>query len=361
MPSTPYAGRTRFGLLPEPESNPASFVTSLVINGVILTLLIVFGTVVHHEIISRKMEQTEIYLPTTPPPEIKIKVKMPPVPKVPPPPEKPMIAMKLEPPKINVPKVEPKPEIKPLPQMKEALPNIPAAKPQTVALAPQPKAALSPTAAAAAIVPQQKPVMGPTHIGDPNAAAPNPNATRPANVASAGAFNGGSQGPAAAPRGIVGSAGIGNGVKPGTNGGAQGKVSSAGIIGGNGTSNTGGTQGATGHVGSAGIPGFAANNGAGSTPAAAAEPKTTPPVLLSSSKPEYTPEASQLKIQGDVVLRVTITTSGQVVVRGVIHGLGHGLDESAMRTAPTYKFRPATQNGQPVDFTTNIIIKFQTA
>jgi hypothetical protein len=50
-----------------------------------------------------------------------------------------------------------------------------------------------------------------------------------------------------------------------------------------------------------------------------------------------------------------------MVVHSVIHGLGHGLDEAAMRSAPTYKFRPATQNGQPVDYTTNIIIKFQTA
>jgi TonB family protein len=102
---------------------------------------------------------------------------------------------------------------------------------------------------------------------------------------------------------------------------------------------------------------------AGNTPASAAPvaTKTTPPVLLSHAAPEYTPEAKQLKIQGDVVLRVTITTSGEMVVHNVIHGLGHGLDESAMRSAPTYKFRPATQNGQPVEYTTNIIIKFQTA
>jgi outer membrane biosynthesis protein TonB len=58
---------------------------------------------------------------------------------------------------------------------------------------------------------------------------------------------------------------------------------------------------------------------------------------------------------------VTITTSGQMVVQSVIRGLGHGLDENAKKSAPTYKFRPATQNGQPVEYTTNIIIKFQTA
>jgi TonB family protein len=188
---------------------------------------------------------------------------------------------------------------------------------------------------------------------------PNPNATRPATVAALGNPYGGSQGKAEAPRGVVGSTGIGNGTRSGSNAGSIGKVASAGIPGGNGTAPSGGT-GSQGRVASAGIPAMAA---ASPTPGAAAPVanKTTPPILLSHAQPEYTAEAKQLKIQGDVVLRVTITTDGQMVVHNVIHGLGHGLDESAMRSAPSYKFRPATQNGQPVEYTTNIIIKFQTA
>jgi TonB family protein len=355
MPSTPYAGRTRFGLLPEPESNPASFVTSCIINGVILALLIVFGTVAHHEIQLRKMESTEIVFPTTPPPPIKIKVKVPPAPKVPEPPK--VQAAKLEPPKIKMPKIEPKPEVK-MPVVKEAMemPKVAAAKPAIV-LAPQPKAAL--TAAAPALTPQQHPVVEQVHLGDLNGVKPNPNANRPATVAALGNPYGGSEGKAEAPRGVVGSTGIGNGTRSGSNAGSIGKVASAGIPGGTGLAASGGT-GTQGHVASAGIPAMTTT---GNTPAsvAAAETKTTPPVLLSHAQPEYTPEAKQLKIQGDVVLRVTITTSGEMVVHNVIHGLGHGLDESAMRSAPTYKFRPATQNGQPVEYTTNIIIKFQTA
>jgi TonB family protein len=355
MPSTPYAGRTRFGLLPEPESNPASFITSCIINGVFLALLIVFGTVAHHEIQMRKMESTEIVFPTTPPPPIKIKVQVPPAPKVPEPPKVQMA--KLEPPKIKMPKVEPKPEIK-MPEVKEAMemPKVAAAKPAVV-LAPQPKAAL--TAAAPALTPQAHPVVEQVHLGDLNGVKPNPNATRPATVAALGNPYGGSQGKAEAPRGVVGSTGIGNGTRSGSNAGSIGKVASAGIPGGNGTAASGGT-GSQGHVASAGIPALPA---ASSAPAsvAAVENKTTPPVLLSHAQPEYTPEAKQLKIQGDVVLRVTITTNGEMVVHNVIHGLGHGLDESAMRSAPTYRFRPATQNGQPVEYTTNIIIKFQTA
>jgi len=49
-----------------------------------------------------------------------------------------------------------------------------------------------------------------------------------------------------------------------------------------------------------------------------------------------------------------------VLVKGVVHGLGHGLDEEA-RVAAQIRFRPATRNGQAVDLTTNITITFQLA
>ena len=357
MPSTPYTGRTRFGLLPEPESNPASFLTSCIINGGVLALLIIFGSLATHQLQLRKMESTEIVFPTTPPPEIKVKVKIPPQPKLPPI-EQPKIA-KLEAPKIFKPKLEPKPEIK-LPMVKEAikLPTIAAAKPSIV-LAPQPKAALA-TAAAPALTPQDHPKVEQVHLGDLNGVKPNPNATRPATIAALGNPYGGMKGDSKAPQGVVGSTGIGNGVKSGSNAGFEGRVASAGIPGGNGAAGTGGNGGGNARVAAAGIAAVTAPSPAG-VAAAPPEPKTTPPVLLSHAEPEYTTEARQLKIQGDVVLRVTINTDGQMVVHNVIHGLGHGLDESAMRSAPTYKFRPATQNGQPVPYTTNIIIKFQTA
>jgi len=190
MPSTSYAGRARFGLLPEPERNPASFLTSCIINASILALLILLGTVAHHEIELRKMESTEIVFPTTPPPEIKVKVKIPPAPKLPAPPTPQIV--KLDPPKINLPKPEPKPEVKVL-AVKEAMAKMPtAAKPQIV-LAPQPKAALA-QAAAPALTPQAHPSVEPVHLGDMNGAKPNPNATRPANIAALGNPYGGMQG-----------------------------------------------------------------------------------------------------------------------------------------------------------------------
>jgi TonB family protein len=76
---------------------------------------------------------------------------------------------------------------------------------------------------------------------------------------------------------------------------------------------------------------------------------------------QYPSEARRLRVQGDVVLRVTFRASGQVVIQSVVHGLGHGLDEEARRVAQQIRFRPATRDGHAVDQTTNITITFQLA
>jgi TonB family protein len=162
------------------------------------------------------------------------------------------------------------------------------------------------------------------------------------------------QGPAVAPHGIVGSTGFGNGNRVGSSAGVVGKVASAGVP---HATNT--TAASHGHVASAGIP-----TGPSAPTQAASNFHERPPTSLEVlSKPpvQYTSEARQLKVQGDVVLRVTFTASGQVVVKGVVHGLGHGLDEEARRVAQQIRFRPATRNGQSVDTTTNITITFQLA
>jgi TonB family protein len=199
-----------------------------------------------------------------------------------------------------------------------------------------------------------KPSTAPVHFGQTFGATPNPNATRPATIAAIGNPYGGSQGPAVAPHGVVGSAGIGNGLHKGSNSGVQGQVASAGI-----PASTAGTgTGTYGKVGSVGIP------------AATAAPVIRPVVqqvaatnleVLSKPPVQYTAEARQLHVQGDVVLRVTFLSSGQVVVEGVVRSLGHGLDEEARRVAQQIRFRPATRNGQPVDLTTTITITFQLA
>ena len=124
---------------------------------------------------------------------------------------------------------------------------------------------------------------------------------------------------------------------------------------GTGTANTG----VTGKVASAGVP--TAIESSAPVKQMAAAPAMTSIEVLSKPPVQYTSEARQLHIEGDVVLRVTFTAAGQVVVEGVTRGLGHGLDEEARRVAQQIRFRPATRNGQAVDSTTTIRITFQLA
>lgn len=346
MPLNYSPGRTSFGLLPEPEGRSASFITSAVINLAILAVILLVSLTARH-VIQQHYEMTELIVPTNPPPQEK--VRTPPPPKLPPPPQTPKVQM--EAPKIEMPK--PRPEPKPI-QMEAhmTLPVIKEARPSIIE-APQPKAAL--TAAMPAQVRTVRASTAPVHLGQTFGVTPNRYAQRPATVAAIGNPYGGMQGRAEAPHGVVGSAGIGNGTRYGSNAGVVGRVASAGIPGATGTGNSG----SYGRVASAGIPSM--------TPVATAmqrqmdEPSSTDLEIISKPPVRYTAEARQLKIQGDVVLRVTFLASGRVVVQGVIHGLGHGLDEEARRVAQEMRFRPATRNGRPVDLTTNIIITFQLA
>jgi len=341
--------RATFGLLPEPERSVSSFVTSIVINGLMLAMLLYAGamakkTIEHH------YDVTTLIVPAKKEPP-KPKEKIPP----PPPVETPKpVDVKFEAPRINVPKPEPKPELKPIQiDSKLTLPAIKNAK-QDVILAPQPKMALAPAA-----MPAQdssvKPSTKPVHYGQTFGVLPNPNAKGPATVAAIGNMYGGNQGPVGAPHGVVGSTGIGDGTKFGNNNGKPGgKVASVVVP----AATVATPSGNTGKVASAGIPTV-------STVVAAPKLITGPPdtdlVLIAKPQVEYTSEARQLKVQGDVVLRVTFTANGQVVVQSIVHGLGHGLDEEARREAQHIRFRPATHLGQPVDKTTNVIITFQLA
>jgi TonB family protein len=237
----------------------------------------------------------------------------------------------------------------------EAKINLPAMKAAKTAviLAPQPKAALS-AAAAPAQTPQAHPSTAPVHFGQTFGATPNSNATRPATIAAIGNPYGGMQGPSVAPRGVVGSTGFGNGTRSGSNAGVVGRVASAGIPGAARPTATG----TTGKVASAGIPAMAT---AVTPQRMQSAPVATGLEVLSKPSVQYTSEAKQLHVQGDVILRVTFTAAGHVVIQGVVHGLGHGLDEEARKVAEQIRFRPATRNGQAIDMTTNITITFQLA
>jgi len=300
-----------FGLLPQPEGRRRSFVTSSILNLAILSVCI-FAGMSAPKVMERHYEETQLVAPVMPPP-MKIRQPRPPAPPKSMPEHRPV-------------RMEAKLTAPPMPHIR---PNM--------ALTPRPLPSL-----AAAMPAQNKlvhPSVAPVHLGETFGVTPNPNAVRPATVAALGNPYGGMQGPAVAPHGVVKSAGIGDFTRAGTGGGGGG--------------------GYGGKVASVGIPGYAPVSSAPLY--ASTERQTTSVEVLSKPPVQYPPEARQLHIEGNVVLSVTFLVNGQVLVHGVVRGLGHGLDQEAIRVAQQIHFRPATENGRPVDVTTHVTIAFQLA
>lgn len=83
--------------------------------------------------------------------------------------------------------------------------------------------------------------------------------------------------------------------------------------------------------------------------------------ILDKPRPLYSEEARKLKIEGMVVLEMCFGADGHGRVLRVVRGLGHGLDENAIRAAMGIRFRPAVHRGRPIDTVGLVRIDFQVA
>ncbi|GAC1694316.1 MAG: hypothetical protein NVS9B5_37170 [Terriglobales bacterium] len=68
-----------------------------------------------------------------------------------------------------------------------------------------------------------------------------------------------------------------------------------------------------------------------------------------------------MRIQGEVLLEVVLENSGQLKLRRVVRGLGHGLDQAAIEAAQRVQFKPASKDGRAVDSIVVLHIVFQLA
>jgi len=90
-------------------------------------------------------------------------------------------------------------------------------------------------------------------------------------------------------------------------------------------------------------------------------PAATAVEITFKPNPVYTPEARDLKLEGEVLLEVEFLATGQLHVNRVARGLGHGLDEAAVAAANKMRFKPATRSGQAIDSTAIVHVVFQLA
>lgn len=152
----------------------------------------------------------------------------------------------------------------------------------------------------------------------------------------------------------------GDGYGNGTGGakGIRGTVASTGF--GNGVANPPASK-KTGTVQAGGFANETVATEAPKKRAASIENPTTPVDITEKPRPKYTAEGRSLKVEGDVVIDMVFLANGTVQVNRVISGLGHGLDEAALRAAQQIKFKPAKRDGQPVDFPARVRIEFRLA
>lgn len=368
LPPAPGKSGTsaRFELLPQGKSRFGSLGASIMFQISLLALMVIVPLVFPEKLIP-KMIFTQIAMstpvteiPPPPPPAPKV-VAVKPKPAPVPEPVKELAPVEpIRQPKILAPKVvAPKPVVKPVPEL--AAPKVEAkieapevkidnkmaepARPR----APVQTGLIGTGSSAVATLPSNTPInkVQTGGFGDPNGVAGPPDPNKRANVNARGSLD------------LPGGPGYGNGT--GGASGARGTVASAGF--GNGTAiPPAGGNGRGGH-------GTVQQSGISAAVVEAEKPKqqtaqaaaVQPIEITFKPKAEYTAEGRALKIEGEVVVSVIFKANGEIIVQNVVQGLGHGLDEMALKAAKLIKYKPAISNGQPVDFPARVHIEFQLA
>ncbi len=351
----------RFTLLPNTQPRMSALGTSLIVQIGLAAFLVIVPLLFPQQMVPRAMYMvTELAgppldIPTPPPP------KPPPVAKVKPQPPPPPVVKPA--PKIEVakffapPKIEPpKPKVR---QVEADLPKVNETfQPLKMELAnnqpARPREAVKTgmiTGGSSAVPTIDKPLpldkVQTGGFGDPQGLPGPGNPNKHANIAQFG-------NPALPP-----GPGYGNGTGGAT--GARGTVASTGF--GNGVAIP--PAGNTRRTGSVQSTAFVnQNDQVVEAPKKKADdaPAVEAVVILAKPRPMYSAEALKLNLEGEVLLDVVFPASGgEVHVNRVVKGLGHGLDEAAVRAAQQIKYKPALSNGHPVDFPAVVHIVFQMA
>ena len=344
------ASQLTLGLLPEPRTRWGRFVLSYGVQSLVMALFVIMAIAYPEVLVMPVHDYHFVSLVSTPPPvpqaPAPVKHFPVPVPKivepVTPRPEALRVPAdiprrKSPVPEEQAPKVTLSASKEPLPDMKAQIPR-PPVKTNVFSTG----SSATPTMAAA---PQKVQTGG---FGDPNGVPASDNHGRPVTIAQAGSFD------------LPSGPGYGNGT--GGSHGARGVVASAGFGSGVAIGDSSSTVSASrapvrqGSFGDADVV-------AAQPKAKSADPvvKTLPAEITFKPRPVYTEEGRHLKIEGEVLLDVVFSATGQIHIVRVVRGLGHGLDESAVHAAEQIQFKPAMRDGHPADSEAVLHIVFQLA
>ena len=345
-----------FGVLNDGSQSKASLFTSISLNVLLLIIAVILGAAAKKTMDQHKLENlTFVVTPVKPPEPIRPRLIPPkPMPKPP--------VLKTIEPKILKPevKIEP-PKPVPMKPMETPKPAVAPAPPKMVVAAAAPKPVEVHLGQSASVV---------NHDVHPSAVALGSanNPIAPSNRPATSAVNLGQRGLAGMPATNTGGGPPAQSVSLGSGqpGGSLGGRGSTGVVGVKLGGVTNGVPGSNGNgVGSRPATVQLGRNEAPPPPSqirAEHPPVRSGPQVVYKPRPAYTAEATAMHLEGTVSVKIRVSSGGQVSVVGVTNGLGHGLDESAIRAVQMTRFKPALDaQGNPLDWEGVVNISFQIA
>jgi TonB family protein len=85
----------------------------------------------------------------------------------------------------------------------------------------------------------------------------------------------------------------------------------------------------------------------------------SPPQVIQKQEPQYTDEARIARMEGTVVLALTVSAEGVPSNLRVTKSLGLGLDESAIRNVRGWRFKPGMKESMPVPVFATVQVNFR--
>jgi TonB family protein len=83
------------------------------------------------------------------------------------------------------------------------------------------------------------------------------------------------------------------------------------------------------------------------------------PRLLKEVRADYTEEARQRGLAGEVLLEIIVRRDGSVGDVKILQGMGAGLNDRAIQAVKQWKFAPARRLGTPVDVVVEVAVEFK--
>ncbi len=78
------------------------------------------------------------------------------------------------------------------------------------------------------------------------------------------------------------------------------------------------------------------------------QPCVVQPTIITQAEPDYSDEAREKKVEGEVYLEFVVGVDGRTHDVYVTKSLGSGLDEKSIEAVKQWTFRPGTLDGNPV-------------